>query len=394
MPSHQPHRLTTNNDKKENGEIPRSKTINKIVNLKTLEIDNPNPVYPVEDEEKNKDENEEVDHEKEENMTNVKVNNRFNNKNNAKLMKIQAANENMATLKKLLMEVINFYMENELTMSKEEIYSLIPIAFVEEVDIYKKLLDGILKDISDDNIFDPMKVKQLAKIILAGFSSSETKLQGDDVMMCIKHVLGKISDLNIDEKNENLQISMDALCDLLFVANAYLQITGVTNEKKEKIKESLKYLQEHGLETITKKLTKTSNDPSLRMKHKYVLESLNRIGGTKYEKWEGYQKLLESSIALALTTTASVFTGNVISVASCLERIKKDYEKFVSIGQNLKKFSMQEMFDNLKKQLDVNDSVLTSQNLCQKISALTNSVSDNWYDRANELRTVEMLSIN
>ena len=58
-----------NNDKKENGEIPRSKTINKIVNLKTLEIDNPNPVYPVEDEEKNKDENEEVDHEKEENMT-------------------------------------------------------------------------------------------------------------------------------------------------------------------------------------------------------------------------------------------------------------------------------------------------------------------------------------
>ena len=133
------------------------------------------------------------------------------------------------------------------------------------------------------------------------------------------------------------------------------------------------------------------------MKHKYVLESLNRIGGTKYEKWEGYQKLLESSIALALTTTASVFTGNVISVASCLERIKKDYEKFVSIGQNLKKFSMQEMFDNLKKQLDVNDSVLTSQNLCQKISALgekTNSVSDDWYDRANELRTVEMLSIN
>ena len=58
---------------------------------------------------------------------------------------------------------------------------------------------------------------------------------------------------------------------------------------------------------------------------------------------------------------------------------------------------MQEMFDNLKKQLDVNDSVLTSQNLCQKISALgekTNSVSDDWYDRANELRTVEMLSIN
>ena len=43
------------------------------------------------------------------------------------------------------------------------------------------------------------------------------------------------------EKNNNLQIAMDALCDVLFVAGAHLQITGVAQEKKQEIKSVLKY---------------------------------------------------------------------------------------------------------------------------------------------------------
>jgi len=301
---------------------------------------------------------------------------------------------------KILKEVINYYLEHQETMEKEEMYSLTPIAFVEDIDIYKKLLGGVLKDIETDILFDPLKVKVLGQIVIASIASSQKKLEPDDVMMCIKKVVGKIKDLTIDDKNENLQQAMDALCDLLFVAGAHLQVTGVANDKKIEIQNSLKYLKKHGLETVYKKVAKKSGDPSLRIKRNYALESLSNIGGTKYEKWEANQKLLESSLAFGINTAAGVFTGKVFSIASSLQKLKEAHNgsKSKSSGGSSKD-SIIKGYEAFKKEIESLDAKATSQEMCRKLVILgekSTSVSfnSNWYDRVNDLRTVEMLSIS
>ena len=43
-------------------------------------------------------------------------------------------------------------------MDKEEVKSLIPIAFLKQPSIYKRVLESILKDLNSDILFDKDKI--------------------------------------------------------------------------------------------------------------------------------------------------------------------------------------------------------------------------------------------
>ena len=65
-------------------------------------------------------------------------------------------------------------------MQTETICSLLPLAFVDDVKIYKNFLSGVLNDISKQQLFDPLKVTLLRKVILIGAVSSRLKLDKDE----------------------------------------------------------------------------------------------------------------------------------------------------------------------------------------------------------------------
>ena len=80
-------------------------------------------------------------------------------------------------------------------------------------------------DLETDVLFDSRKIDLLAKIVIGGTIFNH--LNNDNLMICIKKIAIRMKDLTVDEKNENLQVAMDALNDLLYAASSHLNISGV-----------------------------------------------------------------------------------------------------------------------------------------------------------------------
>jgi len=298
-------------------------------------------------------------------------------------------NRNVATVGTTINEVINNYISNAQIMKAEIVYSLMPLAFIDDVQTYKKFLHGVLNDISTQQLFDPLKVTLLRKVILIGAVSSPGKLKADDVMHCIRLVLDKLKYLAVDDKNENLQKCMDALCDLLFIAVSYLQVTGITKERIQEITAPLTHLQQHGLEKIYNVVTKKSNDPSLRIKYSYAMDFISGIGGTKYERWVAAQRLLDAAFTFAFMSICAGYTTNITSLLG-------------EIAGNISKISREALQERISKfQEDIigqnNENVQASKEefyrALQEYQPNDGSVNERWYERVNSLRMAETSSM-
>ena len=74
----------------------------------------------------------------------------------------------------------------------------------------------------------------------------EDYLSPDDLAICLEMVKSKISKLTITKTNENLQQSLDALNNLLYIMGL-IGVKGFSGERKERILECLKFMKDHPL---------------------------------------------------------------------------------------------------------------------------------------------------
>ena len=299
------------------------------------------------------------------------------------------SNKNVEMIRTIINEVINNYISNAKTMQTETIFSLLSLAFVDDVQAYKKFLNGVLNDISTQQLFDPLKITLLRKVIVIGAVSSSSKLNDDDVMNSIRLVLGQLKYLAVDDKNENLQKCMDALCDLLFVAVSYLHVIGIAKEKIQEITKPLTHLNQHGLEKIYKNITKKSSDPSLRIKYSYAMDFISGIGGTQYEKWSAAQRLLNAAFAFAFM---SIFPGYITNIAKVLAEIPGNISQPFreALEDRISKFQKDIVGQNNKNVQATKEEFVKALKSYQPNDI---SESERWYERVNILKAAETLAM-
>ena len=246
---------------------------------------------------------------------------------------------------KIIDAIMNDFMEHGNRMTSDQILSLFPIAYINNGQLNKKFLGAVLKNIKEEILFQPEKVNLLKNIVLYGKGCSNG-LTDDDVLMCIKTVVEKIKLLTITNKNENIQVAMDSLCDLLYVSGSVLHMSGLSADKRQEIKNSISLLQQHRLERIFNDFTGKFSDPSLRIKHNYAIKALSFIGHTDYEKWAIYEHFVETHLLFFISTIASVFSGNPSAILHSMNGLKQAYHKILA---NVSSQSLQEIKQSYTK---------------------------------------------
>ena len=220
--------------------------------------------------------------------------------------------------------IINYYHEYGFEMTSNQVLSLSPIAYINNGELQKKFLGAVLEDIDKNKLFQASRVELLKNIVLYGKRSSNG-LCNDDILACIEIVIKKIKHLTIDRENENIQLAMDSLCDLLYIAGSVLKMNGVPYEKRKNIKKAISLLKQHNLHKIYNKFKGLFIDPGLKIKHKYAVKALSYIGGPDLEDWEIFEKFVESHMLFILSTITCVFSGNPTGILNSINEIKQVY---------------------------------------------------------------------
>ena len=203
--------------------------------------------------------------------------------------------ENREFIEKLSFKILEIYQEREDNLNVSEIMELVTLAGIKhepqdsnEKSINQRLLGLICNDINNDVIFDSFKVKCLATIIFQNTpapspedKSEVKKTSGrldDDLKQCLDVIHKQVEHRLFTSENQNMQDAMDALNIVLQI----LAARSVQGLRAAKEKTALLNTFKDQIPNINKQMfqgiTGSHSDPSLKMKARFAIEAIKRIG--------------------------------------------------------------------------------------------------------------------
>ena len=232
-------------------------------------------------------------------------------------------NARLEDIKRLLSSIVKGYLENESVLESNELSSLLPLSFVQDVDIFRAFMGALLVDLRSDVLFEPSKVRMLSFFLINAMRNKNFNdyVKVDDLIQCLKTLKPMIEDLSITSGNLNLQEAMNSLNDILYLMG-FIGASGVKGDYLDLVKDLTKHMQSHSLEKTFNLFTGKAKDPSLEIKREYALEAFKRIEGTSLEDWEDKFEKISQLRDITIGIGQGLFLGDVSSINDALFQIK------------------------------------------------------------------------
>lgn len=96
---------------------------------------------------------------------------------------------------------------------------MVPISFIREPVRYRRFLDYFLIGFENDRLIEPRKIRILSCLLLGALKNEHILnfFDTDDLIVCLSSIKSKLKNMSIDEDNQNLQATLDALSTVLYL---------------------------------------------------------------------------------------------------------------------------------------------------------------------------------